>query len=121
MRSNGKNPYIQRESPLYRLDPFIAEDGIIRVGERLKRSTYNQNLLHPIVLPKDAIISKKILEWCHISVGHAGRGVTLNQLRNLGFWIICGNSVTRSIINKCVICGSLRGKFGTQMMAELPR
>ena len=85
MRSNGKNPYIKRESPLYRLDPFIAEDGIIRVGGRLKRSTYNENLLHPIVLPKDAIISKKILEWCHISVGLSGRGVTLNQLRNLGF------------------------------------
>ena len=33
IRSNGKNQYIKRESPLYRLDPFIAEDGIIRVGE----------------------------------------------------------------------------------------
>ena len=79
MKSNGKNQYIKRESPLYRLDPFNAEDEIIRVGGRLKRSTYNENLLHPIVLPKDAIISKKILEWCHISVGHSGRGVTLNQ------------------------------------------
>ena len=111
MRSNGKNPYIKRESPLYMLDPFIAEDGNIRVGGSLKRSTYNENLLHPIVLPTDAIISKKILEWCHISVGHSGRGVTLSQLRNLGFWIICGNSVTRSIINKCIICRSLRGKL----------
>ena len=114
IRSNGKNQYIKRESPLYRLDPFIAEDGIIRVGGRLKRSTYNENLLHPIVLPKDAIISKKILEWCHISVGHSGRGVKLNQLRSSGFWIICGNIITRSVINKCVICKSLRGKFGAQ-------
>ena len=70
INSNGKNQYIKRESPLYRLDPFIAEDGIIRVGGRLKRSTYNENLLHPIVLPKDAIISKKILEWCSIRVGY---------------------------------------------------
>ena len=82
IRSNGKNQYIKRESPLYRLDPFIAEDGIIRIGGRLKRSAYNENLLHPIVLPKDAIISKKILEWCRISVGHSGRSVTLNQLRS---------------------------------------
>ena len=121
IRSNGKNQYIKRESPLYRLDPFIAEDGIIRVGGRLKRSAYNENLLHPIVLPKDAIISKKILEWCHIGVGHSGRGVTLYQLRSSDFWIICGNSVTKSIFNKCVICRSLRGKVGTQKMAELPR
>ena len=39
MKSNGKNQYIKRESPLYRLDPFNAEDEIIRVGGRLKRST----------------------------------------------------------------------------------
>ena len=64
---------------------------------------------------------KKSLEWYHISVGHTGRGVTLNQLRNSGFWIICGNSATRSVISKCVICRSLRGKFGTQKVAELPR
>ena len=36
MRSNRKNQCIKRESPLYRLDPFIAKDGIIRVGGRLK-------------------------------------------------------------------------------------
>ena len=114
MRRNGKNQYIKGESSLYRLDPLIAEDGIIRVGGRLKRSTYNENLLHPIVLPKDAIIFKKITEWCHISVGHSGRGVTLNLLGNSDFWIIYGNSVRRSVINKCVICKSLRGKFGAQ-------
>ena len=114
IRRNGKNQYIKGESSLYRLDPLIAEDGIIRVGGRLKRSTYNENLLHPIVLPKDAIIFKKITEWCHISVGHSGRGVTLNLLGNSDFWIIYGNSVRRSVINKCVICKSLRGKFGAQ-------
>ena len=42
MNNNGKNQYIKRESSLYRLDPFIAEDGCIRVGGRLKGSTYNK-------------------------------------------------------------------------------
>ena len=78
MTSNGKNQYIIIKSLLYIVDPFIAEDRIIRVGGRLKSSTYNENLLHPIVLPKDAIISKKILEWFLISFGHSGSGVTLN-------------------------------------------
>ena len=62
MRSNGKNQYIKRENPFYRLDPFIAEDGIIRIGRRLKRYRYNERLLSPIILPKDAIISEKILD-----------------------------------------------------------
>ena len=73
-----------------------------------------------IVLPKDAIIFKKVLEGCHISVGHAGRSVSLNkQLRNSGFRLICRSSVTRSVINKCVLCRSLRGKFTIQKIAEL--
>ena len=39
VRRNGKNQYITRESCLYRLDPFIAEDLFIRVGGRLRSST----------------------------------------------------------------------------------
>ena len=73
-----KNQYIKRESPLYRLDLFIAEDGTIRVGGRLELSAYNENLLHPIVLPKGAIIYKRIIEWSHITVSHSDGGVTLN-------------------------------------------
>ena len=65
IKSNGKNQYIKRERSLYRLDQLNI-NGNIRIGGRLKRSKYNKNLLHPIGLPKDAIISKKILEWCHI-------------------------------------------------------
>ena len=39
VRSNGRNQYITRESCLYRLHPFIAEDLFIRVGGTLKSPT----------------------------------------------------------------------------------
>ena len=43
-----------------------------------------------------------------------GKRFTLNSLRNLGFWVINGNSVCKSIIFKCVMCKRLRGKLRTQ-------
>ena len=52
MTSIVRNQCIKRVSPLYRLDLFIAEYGIIRVGGKLKRSTYNKNLLHPNCITK---------------------------------------------------------------------
>ena len=62
MTSIGRNQYIKSISPLDRLDLFIAEEWVIRVGGRLKRYTFNENLLHLIALPKDVIISKRVLE-----------------------------------------------------------
>ena len=32
------------------------------------------------------------IRWCHVNAEHAGRGITLNELRQRGFFIINGNS-----------------------------
>ena len=37
---------------LFRLDPFLDEHGILRVGRRL-RSLLDVNLKHPVLLPRD--------------------------------------------------------------------
>ena len=47
-KKEKKKNTLKRKSSL---DPFFAEDKIIRIGGRLKRSIYNENLLHLIVLP----------------------------------------------------------------------
>ena len=51
---------------------------------------------------------------------NAGRGLTINEIRSSGFWILSCNSVVRSVIGKCVRCKQLRGKFQQQKMANLP-
>ena len=72
------------------------------------------------MLPKGSPISKLIIAWCHKKTGHAGRGMTLNEIRTSGFWIVGANSATRKSTHYCVVCRSLRGKLGEQKMAELP-
>ena len=101
--------------------PYKDNDGILRVGGRLRRSNLNPELMHPVLLPGSDKVSELIVRWCHMKVGHGGRGYTLNQLRRSGFWVVCGNTVVRKIIYKCVTCRYLRGKIGVQIMADLPK
>ena len=60
---------------------------------------------------KDCHISKLIVLWYHEKTGNFGRGITLNEVRSFGFWIVNANSVIRSLNYHCVTCRSLREKL----------
>ena len=111
---------IKKSKQIYNVDPYIDKDGIIRVGGRLNKLNLNNEYKYPIVLPKCSPISKLIIAWCHKKTGHAGRGMTLNEIQTFRFWIVCANSTTHRFIHYCVVCRSLRGKLGEQKMVELP-
>ena len=92
-----------KASPIYGPDPFLDDNGVLRVGGRLRKSSLNWNLMHPILLPQ--------------------RDMTLNKIRSNAFWIINGNvAVVRGggHIYHCVTCRKLRGKLGEQKMTDLP-
>ncbi|XP_057290844.1 uncharacterized protein LOC130613498 [Hydractinia symbiolongicarpus] len=108
-------------STIYKLNPFVNSHGILRVGGRLRNANFDENVIHSILLPKNSKITELIVRWCHEKVAHSGRGMTLNELRGNGFWVIGANTVVRSLINKCVTCRSLRGKVGNQLMGNLPK
>ena len=107
-------------STINKLDPFIDEKGIVRVGGRLKNSNLSREENHPVILPKRNQVSEMIVRWSHQQVGHGARGMTLNHLRSSGIWIISANALVRHVIHKCVVCRKLRGKMGFQKMADLP-
>ena len=86
----------------------------------MEKSDINNDCKHPILTPKGCHISKLIILWCHQKTGHPGTGMTLNEVRNYGFWIFNANSAIRSLIYHCVTCRSLRGKLVEQLMSELP-
>ena len=105
--SNGVN----QSSSLFKLDPFLDSNGVLRVGGTLSRCKLTSNEAHPVVLPKSSNITKAIVIWSHEAVGHGGRGLTLNNLRKNGIWVLSANAVVRRIINKRVTCRKLRGKL----------
>lgn len=118
--SNLQSPRIRKSSHIYRLSPILDADGLLRVGGRLRRSTLDEGLKHPVILPKNSYVTHLVVQWCHEVVKHGGRGLTLNEVRSKGFWIIAGNSVVRNYIYKCVTCRVLRGRAADQKMADLP-
>ena len=107
-----KKGNIPRTSKIYGLDPYVDSDGLLRVGGRLRKGELDANIAHPVLLPKNSCISVAIVRWCHKNVAHGGRGLTLNELRQCGFWIVSASSAIRSLIHRCVVCRKLRGKLG---------
>ena len=101
------NTIIHRSSSLFKLDPFLDTDGVLRVGGRLKRSMLDINEVHPVILPKANLITEAIVTWCHENVAHSGRSMTLNNLRKNGLWVISANSVVQRTIFRCVTCRKL--------------
>ena len=116
-----KKGNIPRTSRIYGLDPYVDSDGLLRVGVRLRKGELDANIAHPVLLPKNSCMSVAIIRWCHKNVAHGGRGLTLNELRQCGFWIVSASSAIRSLIHRCVVCHKLRGKLGEQKMSDIPK
>ena len=105
---------------LWKLDPFVGYDGILRVGGRLSNSSLPDEEKHPIILPSKSIISRKITEHYHQEINHLGRTSTLNELRQNGYWLVNSNTVVRSVIHHCQTCKILRGKLAVKKNGRSP-
>ena len=112
---------VTAQSTLFKLDPFIDDDGIMRVGGRLAQAqSLNPEVKHPIILPKKSHMTTVIIRYHHERVAHQGRGMTVNKIRSNGYWIPNISSAVSSYIHKCVTCRKHRGQTQTQKMANLP-
>ena len=107
-------------SSLYKLDPFLDADGILRVGGRLRRASLSDDVKFPIILPRDSHVTMLIVKHFHESTSHQGKGMTLNAIRSNGFWVVSGSSTVVSAISSYVKCQKLRGAVQEQRMSDLP-
>jgi len=110
---------LPKKSSLRSVDPFL-QDGM-RVGGRLRNSSLSVDDKHPIILPQNCHVTRMIIKHCHEKVRHQGRGMTLNEIRSQGYWIIGGSKQVAKHIKKCVTCRKLRGPNQEQKMADLPK
>ncbi|XP_076397902.1 uncharacterized protein LOC143266157 [Megachile rotundata] len=105
--------------PLSRLNPFLDERGILRVGGRLKHSLLDFNEKHPIILPKRGHFTTLIIREAHSRTLHGGVQLTLGFLRER-YWILCGRRAVRTYVFSCVTCWRWRAKTAEQQMGNLP-
>ena len=120
----GKTPgeIIKKRSRLYKLDPFIDDNGVVRVGGRLTyASSLHYDIKHPIILPAKSHVTQLVIKHCHEKVEHQGRGMTVNEIRSRVYWVISISSAVSSHIYKCVQCRKLRVQTQGQKMANQPK
>ena len=111
---------VMRSSPLVKLDVFLDENGLIRVGGRIRHATLSDEMKHPLLLPSDHEVSWLIIQHLHHKTHHQGRGITCAEVRGHGFWILSLQRTVKKLIRTCVTCCKLRGKPVEQKMADLP-
>lgn len=108
-------------SKLRGLNPFLNEQGILRVGGRLRHADLHHHIKHPAVLPSKGHVTRLLIQHYHQQGQHQGRGMTVNELRAKGFWILGCSHAISSCIYKCVKCRKFRRSTEHQQMADLPR
>ncbi|XP_003369727.1 conserved hypothetical protein [Trichinella spiralis] len=68
-------------------EPFLDQDGLLRMGGRLRRSTLPPESKHPIILPNNHPVTELLIKDHHVRQMHAGVNQTLVAIRTK-FWII---------------------------------
>ena len=76
---------MKKASTLYKMDPFLDKDGVLRVGSRLRNAEIPGAAKYTVVLPKKGHVTRLIISHYHDSIYHQGRGMTHNQIRFSGF------------------------------------
>ena len=112
-RSSGQST--SKIVKLAALSPFLADDGLLRVGGRLDRASISFDAKHPAIIPSKHHIVELLIRHYHEQEGHSGVRSVLSAIRE--FWIHQGRSRIRWIIGKCVQCRKKYASPCEQIMA----
>ena len=119
-QARKRNQALRKTSSLYKLDPFVDDDGIICVGGRIRRADTPVDLRHPVIIRRKGHLTELLVQPNHLKLNHMGRGMTHSELRRSGYWLINGSSKVARFISSCVTCRRLRRPTEKQKMACLP-
>ncbi|XP_022834488.1 uncharacterized protein LOC111362158 [Spodoptera litura] len=114
----NKSP-LEKSSSLYKLNVFIDQCGILRVGGRLRYSPLLDDTKHPVVIPHDSSLAKLIVADAHEKTFHGGQQLVLNFIR-IKYWISRVKNIVRAHIRRCVPCIRYSATTNQQLMGELP-
>jgi len=116
-----KGQDVLRRSDVYRLEPCLDDDGLIRVGGRLALAPVPSESKRPILLPRDHPVTELIVREVHqTTAGHSGREHTLAVLRQ-NYWVPRCRRLLDRILKACVTCRRSNWKGTYQRQASLPQ
>lgn len=95
-------------SPLLQLDPFSDGEGVLCVRGCLANSSLPFETTFPVILPWWSHVTTLIVKYFHEKITHQGRGMTLNEIRANGYWIVGRVPTVGSYIWSCIVCNPHR-------------
>ena len=101
------------------LDPFIDENGLLRVGGRLHNAEIPYDHKHPILLPSRHRLTDLLIDHHHIRLKHPGAN-SLQAILQREFWILSSRKAIRSRLRQCISCFRTRPRSVQPKMASLP-
>ena len=116
---DGKPLRASRHSNLRKLESILSADGIFCVGGRLRNAGIAEEMKHPMIIPKDSVITKLIVRHYHFAANHSGREHTLALMRER-FWIVKARVLVRAELKRCYQCRRRAAQVCSQKMADLP-
>ncbi|XP_065356279.1 uncharacterized protein LOC135950678 [Calliphora vicina] len=111
---------LSSKSSLLPLNPFLDNEGVMRLNGRLARPpslVYTE--WHPILLPYSCRFTLLLAEFIHKISIHGGNQLMLRIIR-IEYWIPRLKTLVRTIVNRCKQCVLDRKRACTQLMAALP-
>lgn len=115
----AKRP-LKSSTRLINLNPFVGQDGLIRVGGRIGNSSYPFSKKHPVVISGSHPLARLIVACEHLNLLHAGPQLLLSVIREK-YWIISGRNLAKKIVHSCVKCFRFSPKITSPIMGDLPR
>ncbi|UYV72281.1 hypothetical protein LAZ67_9002440 [Cordylochernes scorpioides] len=112
---------VKRTSKIYGLTPFLDDQGILRVGGRLKWApsmTYEQK--HPALLPSSGGVAQMIVQAVHMRTLHGSVHLMLSTLRQK-YWMLRAKDQVKRCIRECVTCCRYNRVTQGQLMSDLPK
>ena len=109
-----------KSTKLASLSPIIDENGLLRVGGRLKNANMDFSQKHPLLLPSHHHVTDLIIREAHEKNYHSGIQSTLYALR-YRYWLLDGKNQVRKIIRNCVRCFRFKASPIDYKMADLPK
>lgn len=102
-----RHEHLPRESSTANFNPFLDEQGLLRVGGRVVNSRLSLREKKPLIISGRHHAATLIVRHYHEKVQHQGHHITEEAIRAAGLWIIGAKRHVSSVI--CVTCRKLIG------------
>ena len=104
-----------------RLSPFLDEDGMWRVGLRMREFTpFTWDNKPAAFLPSSSRLTLLLMTEAH-EKKHSGVEETVAQFPMLGYWTTQAGKLAKSVKSKCIVCKYLDKPAMGQIMGSLPK